>query len=153
MLKLLCGYVFRKKHYLFNVVKNDLSVEFTECISCIYQRTRHSSQQKHFHTKCKVVTMPNSSLAKVFLQLLLLFIVISCVESIWSLQWSKLTACFIFLWAFVCIRPFGLSPSVRRQFRVIIQLVHDGFWVVFTQQQDSKLKNSKSTCLINLKFS
>jgi len=31
--------------------------------------------------------------------------------------------------------------------------VRDGFWVVFIQQLYTKLNNSKSTCLIDLKFS
>jgi len=46
-----------------------------------------------------------------------------------------------------------LTPSVLCEFCAIIQLVQDGFWVVVIQQLDSKLSNSWSTCLTDLKFS
>jgi len=46
-----------------------------------------------------------------------------------------------------------LIPLVWREFRAIGQFMQDGFWVAFTKQLDSKLNNSKSTCLINVKFS
>jgi len=40
---------------------------------------------------------------------------------------------------------------------VLILLIYSGaagwFWVVFTQQLDSKLNNAKSTCCIDFKFS
>ena len=47
----------------------------------------------------------------------------------------------------------ALTPSVRCEFHVIIQLVQDSFYLVFTQQPYTKLNNSESTCLIDLKFS
>jgi len=39
----------------------------------------------------------------------------------------------------------SLTPSIRCEFRLIIQLVREDFWVVFTHQLDSKLNNAKIT--------
>jgi len=46
-----------------------------------------------------------------------------------------------------------LTPSVQCEFCAIIKPVLDVFWVVVTQQLDSKLSNSFSTCLIDHKLS
>jgi len=46
-----------------------------------------------------------------------------------------------------------LTLSVLCEFRAIIQLVWDGFWVVFIQQLYSKLKKLKITCPIDAKVS
>jgi len=46
-----------------------------------------------------------------------------------------------------------LTSSARCEFHAIIQLVWDGFYVVYIQRLFSQFNNWKSTCPIDLKFS